>query len=309
MNEYLALTLGLACAGLGGELFVRGAVGLARLARIPAGIVGATVAAFATSSPELSVSVTSALAGEPQIALGDALGSNVVNTALILGLALATSGLQSQRSNLWRDFPVATLAPAATAVLLLDGVLSRLDGALMLALFLAWLGAAVLEAIRHRHRATQAAVGERTWPTFLYGAAGLVLLVAGGHFVVLGARAIAVTFGISDFVIGATLVAIGTSMPELATTIVARLRGHDDVGLGAVLGSNIVNGLFIVAIAALIRPIDVPLRSVASTLSFGALAVLCAFPPRSGFIKRRRGMLLLVLYLVNLAAVLGAIDP
>jgi cation:H+ antiporter len=128
MNDYVALILGVACAGIGGELFVRGAVGLAHWARISPGIIGATVAAFATSSPELSVSINAALAGKSQIALGDALGSNVVNVALILALALVISGIQIPRDTIKRDFPVALLIPIITGLLFLDGELSRIDG-------------------------------------------------------------------------------------------------------------------------------------------------------------------------------------
>jgi len=136
MNDYVALISGVVCAGIGGELFVRGAVGLAHWARVSPGIIGATVAAFATSSPELSVAISSAMAGDPQIALGDALGSNVVNVALILALALMISGIQSSRGSVKRDFSVALLIPIVTGVLFFDGELSRFDGLLMMGMFL-----------------------------------------------------------------------------------------------------------------------------------------------------------------------------
>lgn len=304
MNEYVALALGIVCAGIGGELFVRGTVGLASLARISPGIVGATVAAFATSSPELSVSISSALAGKPQIALGDALGSNVANVALILGLSLVISGIQSPRDSVKRDLPVAVLIPVVTGVLFLDGMLSRIDGALMLCMFIAWLIVTFLEA-RMQRSATNEVIGEHSrWLIFVSCMAGLAFLVAAGNLIVLGAREIAVSFGISEFIIGATIVAVGTSVPELATTIVAKLRGHDEVGLGTVLGSNIFNGIFIVAVAALIHPIVVPLQDVAATLVFGVLAVVFVFPPRNGFIERRRGVLLIFLYIGYLLNVL-----
>ena len=161
MNDYLALILGVGCAGIGGELFVRGAVGLAFWARISPGIIGATVVAFATSSPELSVSINAALAGKPQIGLGDALGSNVVNVALILALALLISGIQSPRDSIKRDFPVALLIPIITGVLFLDGELSRLDGLLMLGMFIAWLVAAVIEARKQRSAAEEVIGGHR----------------------------------------------------------------------------------------------------------------------------------------------------
>ncbi|MFZ5863722.1 MAG: sodium:calcium antiporter [Nitrospirota bacterium] len=304
MTDYLALIFGVVCAGIGGELFVRGAVGLARWARVSPGIIGATVAAFATSSPELSVSVNAAMAGSPQIALGDALGSNVVNVALILALALVISGIQCPRDSVRRDFPVALLVPVITAVLFFDGELSRFDGFIMLGVFLAWLAAAVIEA-RKQRSAAEAVLGERRgWVAVVSGVVGLGFLIAAGNLIVTGARGIAAAFGIEEFIIGATVVAVGTSVPELATTVIAKLRGHDEVGLGTILGSNIFNGLLIVAVAATIHPIVVGWREVAVTLVFGLVALVFTYPTRGGLIERRRGVLLLVLYTVYLAAII-----
>ena len=304
MSDYTALVLGVVCAGIGGELFVRGAVSLAYWARISPGIIGATVAAFATSSPELSVSINAALAGKPQIALGDALGSNVVNVALILALALVISGIQSPRDSVKRDFPVALLIPIITGVLFLDGALSRVEGVLMLGMFLAWLVAAMIEARKQRSVAEEVLGERRGWLVVLSGVIGLAFLVAAGNLIVAGARGIALSFGIDAFIIGATIVAVGTSVPELATTVIAKLRGHDEVGLGTILGSNIFNGIFIVAVAAMIHPITVAWREVAIALVFGFVALVCTYPTRKGFIERRRGVLLLVLYAVYLATIM-----
>lgn len=304
MNDYVALILGVVSAGIGGELFVRAAVGIAYWARVSPGIIGATVAAFATSSPELSVSINAALAGKPQIALGDALGSNVVNVALVLALALVISGIQCPRDSVKRDFPVALLVPVITGVLFLDGELSRVDGLLMLGMFLAWMVAAVSEARKQRNAAEEVLGGHRRWLVLFFGVAGLALLVAAGNLFVAGARGIAISFGIDEFVVGATIVAVGTSVPELATTVIAKLRGHDEVGLGTILGSNIFNGLFIVAVAAIIHPITVAWREVAAALLFGLVALLFTYPTGKGFISRRRGALLLVLYALYLAALL-----
>ena len=134
--------------------------------------------------------------------------------------------------------------------------------------------------------------------------AGLALLVVAGNLIVAGARGIAISFDIDEFIIGATIVAVGTSVPELATTVIAKLRGHDEVGLGTILGSNIYNGIFIVAVAAIICPITVAWRQVAITLLFGLVALLVTYPTRKGFIERRRGVLLLVLYAVYLGTIL-----
>lgn len=304
MSPYLTLALGVLSAGIGGELFVRGTVSLATWARVAPGIVGATVAAFATSSPELSVSITSALAGTPQIALGDALGSNVVNIALILALALLISGIQSSRDSIRRDFPVAFLIPVLTVALAADGELSRLDGVLMLSIFLAWMIATVIEARRQRSAAEEVLGAHRLAPVLLSAAIGLGFLVGAGLLIVDGARAIAVSFGLSEFIIGATIVAVGTSVPELATALISKLRGHDEVGLGTVLGSNIFNGLFIVAVAALIHPIVFDASSVRVALAFGLVAVMLTLPGKSGYIGRGRGVLLLALYVAYVVAVI-----
>lgn len=305
LDPYAALVAGVVCAGIGGELFVRGVVRLAHWARVPPGIIGATVAAFATSSPELAVSISSAMAGKPQIALGDALGSNVVNIALVLALALLVSRVQCSLHSVRRDFPIALMAPVISGLLFLDGVLSRIDGLVLLSVFLAWLVAALIEA-RKQRSAVDAEPGTRrhdSWFTVFLCIAGLAFLVAAGHLVVTGAKGVAASFGVGEFMVGATIVAVGTSLPELATTVIAKLRGHDEVALGTILGSNIYNGLFIIAIVAIIVPIRIDWREVAVALLFGLVAVMLTYPVRDCFLERRRGAWLLILYGVYLTAV------
>jgi cation:H+ antiporter len=303
--HYLALLGGVVCAGLGGELFVRAAVGLGRAMRVSVSIIGSTIAAFATSSPELSVAVTAALAKQPQIALGDALGSNVVNIALILGLALIISPIQSPRESVRRDFPVALAAPIVTALLMIDGTLSRIDGLVLLAGFAAWIVAVLLQARRERSIAG-AAGAPGAWRPAIQGVTGLLLLLAAGRLFVDGATGIAESYGMSQFVVGATVVAIGTSVPELATAVIAKLRGHDEVSLGMMLGSNIFNGLWIVAVAAMVFPIALDWREVGLALVSGVLVMIAAFPPRHGLLGRRRGAALIALYIAYVAAVLAS---
>lgn len=304
MSVYLALLLGLVAAAAGGEVFVKGTVGMARAARISPGIIAATVAAFATSSPELTVAISSALAGAPEISLGDALGSNIVNVALILAAALLIAPMQAPRSAIRRDFPVALSLPVILGVLLIDGRLSRLDGLLLLISFVAWLVAVILE-VRSQRSAAPEVLGElKPHRAVIEGIVGLALLIAAGKLIVYGATGIAQTYGLSEFVIGATIVAIGTSVPELATAIVSRVRGHDEVGLGTILGSNVFNGLFIVGVASVITPINVPFRSAAPALILGLAALAFAYPPRHGSIDRWRGGILLGLYAAYLLAIL-----
>ncbi|HMQ03068.1 MAG TPA: calcium/sodium antiporter [Pyrinomonadaceae bacterium] len=306
MFDYLILILGLICAGLGGELFVRGAVGLAHWARVPAGIIGATIAAFATSSPELAVSVGASLEGKPQIALGDALGSNVANIALVLGIGLVISKLKASRSGINRDFPVAALAPLLTGILILDGELSRIDGFIMLAVFLGWLIAVVFE-VRRSRSSVEEVLGERNRTLILLSLiGGLGLLIAAGRLIVSGAKTIALSYGLEEFVVGATVVAIGTSIPELATVVISKLRGHEEIGLGTIFGSNIFNNFWIVSVATLISPMqNLPLRELAVGLGFGLVTVLLTFPGRDGVIGRSRGAILLVLYAAYVTTILS----
>lgn len=306
MVSYLLLLAGVICAAAGGELFVKGAVGLARWAKVSPGVIAVTVAAFATSSPELSVAVNSALDRAPEIALGNALGANVVNVALILGIALLISGMRTQRESVRRDFPAALVIPAITVLFASDGLLSRLEGGLMLAGFAVWLLVAVNDARQERRRAAPSGTPEQHKRALLAVPAGLALLVAAGSLIVDGARGIAVEYGLEEFVIGATVVAIGTTVPELATTLIAKHRGHDDVGLGTVLGSNLFNGLFIVGVAAVIHPIAVAPRDVLVAAGFGLAAVALVFPAKDGSIRRNRGLVLLLLYIAYLGSVLMA---
>lgn len=306
MNDYLLLIIGLVAAGIGGELFVRGAVGLAKWARVPAGIIAATIAAFATSSPELAVSVGSALQGAPQIALGDALGSNVVNIALILAVALAFSAIKAPLDNVKRDFPVALLAPVLTGLLLIDGNISRLDGAVMLLVFIAWIVAVVIEVRRQRASFPHLPETKGKAIIVLSAVGGLVSLILAGQLIVTGAKSLAMSYGLDAFVVGATVVAIGTSMPELATVIISKLRGHEEIGLGMILGSNIFNNLWIVSVAALITPMtQLPVAEIAVGLGFGIATVALTFPGRDGIIGRPRGLILLAFYFAYLITILG----
>lgn len=243
------------------------------------------------------------MAGQPQISLGDAVGSNVVNVALILGIALSISGIKTSRNALKRDFPVALAVPLVTGILFLDGVLSRFDGILMLTLFAVWLGLSVHEARRQRSAAGEVLASGRGGMAVAACLAGLVFLVMAGGFIVSGARGIAHSYGLQEFIIGATVVAIGTSVPELATTIISKLRGHDEIGLGTVLGSNIFNGLFIVSVAAIICPIRLPWQDVAMALGFGLAALAAAFPYRDGYVSRKQGLLLIAIYVAYLVLI------
>ncbi len=305
MSQALLIFPGVAAAALGGELFVRGTVGVAARARIAPGIIGATVAAFATSSPELSVGVNAATAGQPEIALGDALGSNVVNIGLVLAIAVLLGGIQARRADLARDIPTSLIALVATVLLALDGQLGRLDGILLLLGFSVWLAITVRQAARERSASivvlAEHSPGRVTRDTVL----GLALLIIAGWLIVLAAKDIGDLLGWDVFAVGAVLVALATSTPELATVITARLRGHDEIGVGTVLGSNIFNGLLIVGVVAVIHPISIRGTEFAVAVVAGIITLLLVIPGRSNRLPPSRGLWLLGVYAGYLTAMLA----
>jgi len=303
LQDYLLLALGVACAAYGGDLFVRGAIGLAHAARVSGAIIGSTVAAFATSSPEFAVAVTSALQETPQLSFGNALGSNVVNIALILGLTLLVAPMVVPHGNTRRDFPIAIAAPVLTALACRDGLLSRLEALLLIALFVIWLARTISSARQTRTVISEVQHMVRGHHAAALGGAGLLLLIAAGELIVGGAQGIAKAFGITDFIIGATIVAIGTTVPELSTALIAKWRGHDEIGLGTLLGSTIFNSLWIVPFAALLHPIQVEWQQASSALAFCVLCLLLAIPFQSQTIGRGRGAALLLVYVVYVATV------
>lgn len=292
----LQLLVGVLLAWFGGELFVRGSVGLASWARWPTAVIGATVAAFGTSAPELFVAIHSARDGVPQLSFGDVLGSNVVNVALVLAIALLMAPMKASRGGVLRDYSIALLVPLVVGVVALDGYISRLDGVFMLAVFAGWLTLAVTDARRHSKSVEASDESVKTGKSVLVTLLGLGVLMVAAQFVVHGGKGIATALGWSTFVIGAVVVALATSTPELATTIIAKLKGHDDIGLGNILGSNIFNALFIASIVALIQPFEMPFVAVRTALIGGLVSTLLIWPSKAGSIGRGRGVLLLIVY-------------
>lgn len=301
MLDLLVFVVGCLCAAIGGELFVHGLVGIANLGRLPRGVVAATVGAFATSSPELIVGITSALDGVPEISFGDVTGSNIVNVALILAIPIVIFGLRVSRESTLRDLPFALAIFPIIGVAAVDGEVSREDALLLLLVFFIWLGLVILWALRYRAAEAAEGVGSRV---FIYATAtvGLLTLFLAGQLIVTGATGLAAAAGLPAFFVGATIVAVGTSVPELATVVVAAFRGHQDVGVQTVLGSNIFNCLFIIPVAALIHPIGAVGDALWLTLGVGLFVTLLTVPVISFQLGQWRGWALLTIYALFMAA-------
>jgi cation:H+ antiporter len=305
VRDALLIIPGVLAAAAGGELFVRAAVGGAIRPRIAPGIVAATVAAFATSSPELSVGINSATAGRPEIALGDALGSNVTNVGLVLALAILLGGVTGRRADLRRDFPTALAAPLLIFVLGLDGTLGRTDAVVLLAAFAGWLAVTTVQAARERSDVAEVLADRTAAQVVRDGIIGLALLILAGRLIVLSAKDFGDLLGWDTFIVGAVLVAVATSTPELATVVVARLRGHDEISLGTVLGSNVFNALLIVGVTAAINPIAVSGQQFGIAVAAGVVTMLLALPGADNAIPQARGVLLLGAYAGYLAALVA----
>jgi len=256
------MVLGLTCLVLGAEWFVRGAARLAVAFGVPPLVIGLTVVAYGTSMPELVVSALAALEGRSAIALGNVVGSNIANIGLILGITALISPPKVDGSLVRREVPWLVLSALVLPVLLLDGAVGRIDAVLLL------LGAVAFTIFTVRTtreasgdqgiRSTDAeAEARRGLPAAVaFTLVGLALLLLGGRWFVSAASDIAVRFGISERVIGLTIVAVGTSLPELAASVVAAVRGFSSLAIGNVIGSNIFNILFVLGGAGAIAPVQ-----------------------------------------------------
>lgn len=304
--DLFLVATGLVLLFVGGEGLVRGAVAIAERFGISKLLIGLVIVGFGTSTPELLVSVNAALDGAPEIALGNVVGSNIANILLIIGIAAAIAPVAGWDRGALREAFIATLVALATLGLVQADVISRLQGSVMLVVLAAYLVSTYWLERRNRQSQTFAHEAEafedipmaRPWQAPLFVVAGIAALVFGADLLVQGAVSIAQSFGVSDAVIGLSLVAIGTSLPELATAVVAAVKRQSDVVLGNVIGSNIFNILAILGITVVIQPmdvaarfreIDVPIMVAASVLLLGLL-----FATRS--IGRIWGLLMLSAY-------------
>ena len=266
--DALTSVCGLALLVGGGELLVRGATALALRFRVSPAVVGLTVVAAGTSMPELVVSVGAALRGVPDMAVGNVVGSNIYNVLLILGLAALVRPLTTTWTTVRLEWPVMAVAAWTMHLLARDGSLDRLEGAYLLAgliAFLAWTVQMARNAVPAAERETLEGVAEArsgsttaSWARSIAGVVGgVALLGLGASLLVDGATSLAVGFGVSERVIGLTVVALGTSLPELITSVLAAWRGQAGIAVGNVVGSNIFNILGILAATALVLPVPV----------------------------------------------------
>jgi cation:H+ antiporter len=306
----LALVGGLALLVWSADRFVDGAAATARYAGMPPLLIGMVVVGFGTSAPEMVVSALAAMDGKPALALGNAYGSNITNIALILGVVALLSPIAVHSQVIRKELPILGAITLLSAVLLFDNHLGRMDAFILLAVFAGLMTWTIVQGMRDHNDALG---GEMEMELQLHAMSqkaalfwlflGLILLIASSRLLVWGAVTIAQSLGVSELIIGLTVVAVGTSLPELASSIIAVRKKEHDIALGNIIGSNMFNTLAVVGIAAAIHPLDVPpevltrdwMLMTALTIS---LFVMGYRSRGQGRINRIEGALLLTVFIL-----------
>lgn len=284
----LLIVVGLGVLTFGAELLIRGSSRIATTLGLPSLVIGLTVVAFGTSAPELAVSVGAVLTQDAGIAIGNAVGSNTFNILFILGLSSLVTPLVVSSQLVRLDVPVMIAVAALTWLLAADGSLSRIEGIALFVILIAYTGTLMWLGLRGGSGAgcangrglpetevTPKEPPKRVLVSILLTVAGLVLLVAGARLLVHGATDLARALGVSDLMIGLTIVAAGTSLPELATSLLAAVRGQRDIAVGNVVGSNIFNMLGVLGISSLSAPHPIAVDPVALSLDFPVMLAAC----------------------------------
>ena len=307
----VALIVGLIITVWSADRFVDGASGIAKHFKMPPMLIGMVIIGFGTSAPEIAVSVQAAIEGNSGISLGNAIGSNITNIALVLGVTAIIAPIMASSSVLKKEVPMMLGAMFLALILMLDGSLSVTDGIILLFAFVLTMGWSIFEGLKKKKdnytdevEIEIANKGTSVKSSALWLVLGIVLLIVGSKIFVYGAQNIALSLGISDMVVGLTVVAIGTSLPELASSIMAARKGEHELALGNVLGSNLFNILIVVGIAVVISPMSIPSEVItrdmftAIALSFILLVVCLPFSKKVGSINRFDGVLLVVVFIM-----------
>ena len=273
---YLLLIVGFILLIKGADYFVIGSSAIAHLLKVPSVIIGLTIVAMGTSAPEAAVSITAGLAGSNELALSNVIGSNFFNLVLIVGVCALIKPFLVDPSIMKRDFPLAIAGSFVLLLFIKDGTLSRIEGLIFLSLMTIYLFVTVLSAIRNPVEDNEENHTLPMHSCIFYIVIGLIGIIVGGDLVVDNACNIAAAFGLSETLIGLTIVAIGTSLPELVTSVTASRKGESGLALGNVVGSNIFNILFILGLSSSIHPIvadplamiDIPLLIISTAIIY-----------------------------------------
>ncbi len=297
----------------GADIFVDGSAALAQKFKIPGVIIGLTVVAMGTSAPELAVSTSAALSGSNAIAVSNVLGSNIFNLLMVLGICAVLSPISVEDTIMKRDFPFSIIITVLLALFIGSGIIFKgtpipsdftesvgglqiWKGLILLALFIIYLGVTVYFALKNRDNGETIAAMP-VWKSLIFIVIGITAIIIGGQLVVDNAKAIALFFGMTETLVGLTIVAIGTSLPELVTSVVAAGKGQNGMAVGNVVGSNIFNLLLILGVSSSIHPIAVSMESLIDILILIVTSIICFIFSKTGKkISRIEGIVMVLIY-------------
>lgn len=299
--DILLIIIGVALVLKGADFLTEGASALARRMHVPEIVIGLTIVAAGTSAPELFVSVVSALNGTPDLAVGNVVGSNTMNAMLIVGCAAMVAPMTISRSTVRKDIPFAVMASILLTCIALDNYLGRIDGIILLLGFVVFMAYTLLQA-KNGQAEPQTEVRQlNPWLSLLFLVIGLAMLVAGSNVFVDSASSVAAALGVSEGVIGLTVVAGGTSLPELATSVVAARKGQSAIAIGNVIGSNVFNILLILGMTAVISPLQIEgITTIDMAVMLISVILVWLFSFTRFTVERWEGASLVIGYLVYL---------
>ncbi|WP_077619318.1 calcium/sodium antiporter [Bacillus sinesaloumensis] len=313
---YLLLLIGFALLIKGADYFVEGSSKIAALLKVPPILVGLTIVAFGTSSPEATVSIIAAMEGNADVAVGNVIGSNIFNITFVVGITALLNPLKVENTTLQKEIPFTFLASVALFVLMGDMVLqnaefnaiTRTEGIILLLFFSVFMYY-ILEAARNNRNSTvqeEEVIIEKKWGKYiLLTVGGLAAIIFGGDLVVNNSIKIAYSFGMSETLVGLTIVAVGTSLPELVTSITAAIKKQSEIALGNIVGSNIFNILFVLGAASVISPLPVDGKMFLDVILMLLLTILLFVFSRTKFqIAKSEGIILAVAYIVYMVFII-----
>lgn len=295
---YILLLVGFVLLIKGADFFVEGSSSVAKLLKVPSVIIGLTIVAMGTSAPEAAVSITAGLNGSNAIALGNVVGSNIFNLLMVLGLCAVVNPVPVEKSFIKRDYPMAIGASVLLLIFAITGkVIGRMEGIIFLVLFAAFLVTMVVSALKNREESDEEIKVLSPVMSLIYIVGGLCAVVFGGDLVVDSATQIATSWGLSENFIALTIVAMGTSLPELVTSMVASKKGECGLAVGNVVGSNLFNILLVLGASCAISPIAVAMESVIDiAVSIAVHLLMLAFCASGKEIKRGEGLIAVAVY-------------
>ena len=295
--EYILLLIGFVLLIKGADFFVDGASSVATRFKIPPLVIGLTVVSLGTSAPEAAISISAAMSGSASISLGNVVGSNMFNLLMVIGVSSAMLPMVTDDSVLKRDMPVNMAATALLCLMIIDGELGRAEALILCAAFVFYLYVIVKNALAHPAPVNEKTKSRHPLIALAFIAGGLFGIIRGGDLVVENAKVIAASFGMSETMIGLTIVAIGTSLPELVTSVVAARKGESGIAMGNAVGSCLFNSLFILGTTGVISPLSADSDLV---FDFFLLAIVCVilfiFAARSKSVGRAEGIACIAIY-------------